>query len=316
MKVHFDNVTLGSRTGPNTFAHRLACQLKLNGHEVIEGSGVDCDVSLVFIEPSGARLAPRVVQRLDGIWFKPEEFQDKNVGIKALYERADAVVFQSDFDRTMVERWWGERQKPDVVIRNGIDLAPVKELTIPALVEMRARYDRIYVCSSNWHPQKRLRDNVRLFQHLKGLSPRSCLIVMGSAPDVMVADPHVFYTGPVNADVYLQVYAAADWMLHLAWADHCPNVVVEALSQGTPVVCSEVGGTKELIGHGAYGVVLREREPYDFGLFDYDDPPELDVGQVSFLPTRHELDLSGIPSIDITDVTARYVSLFEVLVTR
>lgn len=309
MRIHFDNVRLESHSGPNTFARRLARQLFSAGHEVVEGSGVDSDVSLVFIEPSGAPLARRVVQRLDGIWFKPTEFAVKNARIRALYEKADHVVLQSDFDRSMVERWWGAR--PADVIRNGIDVTPVKELTIPALAEMRSQYDRIYVCSSNWHPQKRLRDNVRLFQRLRQAAPRSCLIVMGSNPDVMVADPHVFYTGPVGPDVYLQVYAAADWMLHLAWADHCPNVVVEALSQGTPVVCSEVGGTRELIGQGAYGMVLKERDPYDFGLFDYDDPPVLDVDQVTVLPTRHELDYSGIPSIDIRHVATQYVDLFN-----
>jgi glycosyltransferase involved in cell wall biosynthesis len=55
-----------------------------------------------------------------------------------------------------------------------------------------------------------------------------------------------------------KVFAVADWMIHLAWADHCPNVVVEALSQGTPIICGEVGGTKEMIAHGAYGVVLKD----------------------------------------------------------
>lgn len=314
MKMHFDNVNQPG-TGPGTFAQRLATQLEVMGHQVVF-SAEDAPVSLVFIEPSGVRLAPRVVQRLDGIWFKPSEFEARNVPIKALYDKADAVVFQSDFDRTMVERWWGERQRPDAVIGNGIVIDPVKEITIPALAEMRKQYDRIYVCSSNWHAQKRLRDNVRLFQQLRKLQPNSCLVIMGNRPDVALADPHVFYTGPVGPDVYLQVFAAADWMLHLAWADHCPNVVVEALSQGTPVACSEVGGTKELIGHGAYGMVLRERQPYDFGLFDYDNPPELDVEQVTFLPTRHELDYAGIPSIDIADVASRYVRLFERLTSR
>ena len=105
-------------------------------------------------------------------------------------------------------------------------------------------------------------------------------------------------------------------MLHLAWADHCPNVVVEALAQGTPVVCSEVGGTKELIGHGAYGMVLKE-EPYNFELYDYDNPPSIDVKQVSFLPSRQELDYSGIPSlIDINTVAQQYIQLFETILKQ
>lgn len=322
MKVHLDNVRFGTThgaTGPNTFATRLARRLFESGHEVTT-TGRSADVSLVFIEPSGAELAPVIVQRLDGIWFKPADFEAKNCAIKDTYGRASGVVFQSQFDKQMVETWWGsndERQRPCEVIGNGVELRRVEEITIPALADIRARYEHVFVCSnSSWHPQKRLASNVRLFYHLRETRPNSCLVIVGGTPDVQVADPHVFYTGLVGHDVYMQVYAVADWMLHLAWADHCPNVVVEALSQGTPVVCSEAGGTKELIGHGAYGMVVKEREPYRFQLYDYDDPPAVDVEQVTFLPTRHELDYSGIPSIDINVVAAQYVQLFERLVRR
>jgi glycosyltransferase involved in cell wall biosynthesis len=177
---------------------------------------------------------------------------------------------------------------------------------------MRARYDRIFVCSANWHPQKRLGANVELFKHLQSRQfANSCLIIMGDHPDVQVADPSIFYAGSVNPEVYMQVYSAADWMLHLAWADHSPNVVVEALSQGTPVVCGEVGGTKELVGD--YGIVLKERA-YGFELYDYDDPPPIDVAQCPILPSRQELDFTNVPSrIDIKLVAQRYVDLFTKL---
>ena len=324
MKIHFDNVIFsgsGSQTGPNTFANRLAKKLFELGHEVVF-ERQDAPISLVFIEPSGAPLAPKVVQRLDGIWSKPNEFENRNVSIKALYHKADAVVWQSKFDRNMTLRHWGfpagsERFRgcvlepmPDRVIGNGIEINPVKEITIPKLLEMRATYDQIYVCSSNWHPQKRLETNVKLFEHLRKQHPNSCLIIMGDHPDYRATGANVFYTGPVGPDVYMQVYSIANWMLHCAWSDHCPNVVCEALSQGCPVVCSEVGGTKELIG--GYGVVLKEVEPYDYELYDYDHPPFINVEQVSDLPTRQELDYTGIADlIDINVIVKQYVERFE-----
>jgi glycosyltransferase involved in cell wall biosynthesis len=252
---------------------------------------------------------------LDGIWFKPWEYETKNQAIRALYDRADGIVFQSLFDRRFIEKWWGDnegRQRPASVIGNGIELNPLKQLTIPKLVEMRATYDQIYVCSSNWHAQKRLDANVRLFNHLRKQHPNSCLIVLGAHPDVRLASPNIFFGGSVDANTYLQIYSAANWMLHLAWADHCPNVVVEALSQGTPVVCSEVGGTKELIYNGAYGVVLKEPEPYNYELYDYDNPPNIDVEQIKDLPTREELDYTGIANlIDINVAAKQYVELLE-----
>lgn len=310
MKIQFDNVAQFG-TGPGTFANRLARRLFESGHEVVFTSE-GADVSLVFIERSGAPLSGKVVQRLDGIWFKPNEFLTKNVGIKDLYEKADAVIFQSVFDHHMACRWWDDPAFC-TIIHNGIDVNPVKSITIPALADLRAQYDRMYVCSSNWHPQKRLSANVELFKKLLAKHPSSCLLIMGSNPDVRATGPHIFYTGPVGPEVYNQIYSAANWMLHLAWADHCPNVVVEALAQGTPVVCSDVGGTKELVGK--YGLVLKD-QPYDFELADYDNPPKLDLSQVEDLPDRSTLDYSSIANIDIKQVADQYIRLFELLIRK
>lgn len=312
MKIHFDNVDPSARTGPNTFATRLAKSLFEAGHDVVT-EGSSADVSLVFIEPTGRQLAKRVVQRLDGIWFRPQDFRTKNVRIEELYHRADAVVFQSNFDKVMTTKWFGS-PKHGNVIHNGINMTRVNEVTIPELAVIRALNEKVFVCSSNWHPQKRLRDNLRLFDRVqRSQFPNSCLFVMGANPDVRVPNPHVMYMGTQPPEVYLQVFAVADWMLHVAWADHCPNVVIEALSQGTPVVCSEVGGTKELVG--GFGVVLKE-DPYDFELADYDNPPQLDITQIGNLPPRETLDCASIADIDINNVTGKYVKLFESLVKR
>ena len=310
MKIHLDGrgMDLGSSSGPNSFAIRLARRVLESGHEFWL-DGPTADISLVFIEPSGRPLAKKVVQRLDGIWFKPDEFLTKNVGIKGLYERADAVIWQSDFDRQMTTKWWGTPRRGEV-IRNGIELNPLKELSIPRLVEMQHEYKRIFVCSANWHPQKRLNANLQLFEKLRQKESSCCLIVLGANPDVRATGPHIYYAGSVGPEVYNQIYAAANWMFHLAWADHCPNVVVEALAQGTPVVCSDVGGTKELIGN--YGIVLKD-DPYDFELADYDNPPALDLSQIDDLPSRESLDYSSIADININNVTDRYLGLFASL---
>lgn len=308
MKIHFDGVNFDSLTGPNTFANRLARKLFELGHELILNDGSSSDISLVFIERSGAPLAKKVVQRLDGIWFKPEQFESHNRTIKELYSTADGIIWQSNFDRDMTSKWWGRPNCQAEVIHNGIDTTPIKEITIPALAKMVQDYERIYVCSSNWHPQKRLRANIELFERLRKTRPNSCLIIMGNNPDVRVASPHIFFTGSITSDIYMQIFSVASWMLHLAWADHCPNVVIEALSQGTPVVCSSVGGTKELIG--SYGKVLQD-QPYNFELADYDNPPVLNLEQIQDLPNRRDLDYSTIANINIEHVTKRYINLFE-----
>lgn len=276
MRIHLDNVNMESSSGPNSFGKRLAMALFEAGHEVELEDGTNSDVSIVFIEPTGRHLAKKIIQRLDGIWFSPNEFDTKNVKIKSLYQRANGVIWQSEFDKQMTTKWWGKPQD-GTVIHNGISSLEVKNFTIPSLAQLRQQYEMIFVCSANWHPQKRLQDNIALFKHIKNFYNSAALIVMGHNP-AFVADPHIFYTGSQPHEVCLEVFSAADWMIHLAWLDHCPNTVVEALSQNTPVICSEQGGTKELVKK--FGIILKESQEYNFDLVDYNHPPQLDVTQI------------------------------------
>jgi len=287
MKIHLDNVDMRSSSGPNSFAKRLAMGLIESGHEVELNDGRNADVSLVFIEPSGRPLAKKVVQRLDGIWFHPDEFETKNVRIKNLYQNSDGVVWQSEFDKNMTLKWWGI-PKAGSVIRNGINAQPVKKFTIPALEQIRQQYEMLFVCSANWHPQKRLADNINFYRHVRQFYNSAALLVMGSNP-IQVADSHIFYTGPQPHEVCLEVFSAANWMIHLAWLDHCPNTVVEALSQGTPVICSEQGGTKELVQN--FGIILKENQEYNYELVNYENPPKVDVTQID----------KKLPHIDLTN---------------
>jgi glycosyltransferase involved in cell wall biosynthesis len=45
------------------------------------------------------------------------------------------------------------------------------------------------------------------------------------------------------------------------WADPCPTVVMEAMSAGTPVVASAVGGLVDLVEHGTDGLLIPPGEP-------------------------------------------------------
>lgn len=306
MKIHLDNVNMSSNSGPNSFGKRLAMGLIESGHEVELYDGKNSDVSIVFIEPTGRPLAKKVIQRLDGIWFSPEEFEEKNFSIKKLYHEADGVIWQSEFDRGMTTKWWGN-PKNGTVIRNGINAPEIKKFQIPALEQIRQHYEMLFVCSANWHPQKRLMANIDLYKHLRSFYSSAALIVLGSNP-IKVADPHIFYAGSQPHEVCLEIFSAANWMLHLAWLDHCPNTVVEALSQGTPVICSEQGGTKELVQN--FGVILKEKNEYNFELTNYDNPPILDLTQINKkLPEKEKL---GNPfDVTMNRTMKEYLSFLE-----
>lgn len=313
MKIYFDGVDFASRSGPNSFATRLAKQLFNVGHQVV-ASQDDYDVALVFIEATcNLNLKKPFVQRLDGIWMAPDEYHaGRNANIQVTYAHANHVVFQSLFDKQLVASLWGS-PKSSSVITNGINIVEANKAALSGfsradLTPLRKEFKKIYVCSANWHPQKRLRDNIRLFRHLQDLTDeKSCLIILGNNPDVRISSSDVFYAGSLDHEQCLAVYAQADWMLHLAWLDHCPNVVVEALSVGTPVICTDEGGTCELVG--GHGLVIKDAGAYKGGLVQYDVPPLVDVKQVKLLPNKDAL--SPHADIDITHAANCYIEAFE-----
>ena len=310
MKIYFDNIDFSSSSGPNSFAHRLASEITKNNKIEIVGQKDDYDVFLCFIEPTHRPAKnSKFYQRLDGIWFKPEQFDSHNKLIKWAYDNCDGVIWQSQFDKGMTEHHWGKRS--GTVIHNGIEILKSQSIDKSIFGDC----EQLFVCSANWHPQKRLEDNIRLFRKILKTYPKSTLAIMGkfAVPELTrIAEKdhelascfnRLRITGDLQHSQCLEIFATADWMIHLAWLDHCPNVVVESLSQNCPVICASEGGTKEIVGPN--GIIMQDA-PYNFELTDYDKPPSLNFDNF-VLPSRIEVDSSHLM---IENVAKSYLNFF------
>ena len=55
--------------------------------------------------------------------------------------------------------------------------------------------------------------------------------------------------------------AGADVLLHASLAEGVPNVVLEAMACGTPVVTTDCGGVREAVTDGVEGYVVNLRDP-------------------------------------------------------
>lgn len=72
-------------------------------------------------------------------------------------------------------------------------------------------------------------------------------------------EPRLRYAGYLSDPVQVAVYyQSADLLIHAAHADNYPLVVLEALTCGTPVVATDVGGIGEQIRHGETGFLVPE----------------------------------------------------------
>lgn len=296
MKVLFDNVDFGSTSGPNSFAYKLANQLIKMGHAVVS-HGEKPDVQLSFITSTRRSEKTPVVLRLDGIYFNTkQDWRSLNSPIKASYDAADSVVFQTEFNKKLIETFFGVH-KSSCVIKNGTAVDAIAK--IPQLNSKQLdSYEEVWCCASSWRPHKRLQENIRYF--LETAPENSCFVIAGNNPDVIVNNPRVFYVGNLSWEQCISLYKRSTTFVHLSFLDHCPNVVLDARATGCKVVVASSGGTKEIAGVGA---TLIDDASWDFEPLDLYDPPRLDFSK----RTISQLDAS----VDIADAAQLYVKAFS-----
>jgi glycosyltransferase involved in cell wall biosynthesis len=156
------------------------------------------------------------------------------------------------------------------VIPNGVDIAA---LTAPAGERLRTRTalglsptDFLWLAVGRLTPQK---DYPTLLQAFGGVAdPSARLWIAGRGPLLeglqqqaggLAISPVVKFLG-VRDDVAALLAAADGFVLPSAW-EGMPNVVMEALAAGVPVVATRVGGVAELVEADRSGFLVPARDP-------------------------------------------------------
>jgi glycosyltransferase involved in cell wall biosynthesis len=84
------------------------------------------------------------------------------------------------------------------------------------------------------------------------------LVVAGDGPDRAALERlgHARFVGPLPRDRVLELFAASDASLLSSSWENFPHTVVEALSVGTPVIATRVGGVPEVVQDGVNGLLV------------------------------------------------------------
>jgi glycosyltransferase involved in cell wall biosynthesis len=208
------------------------------------------------------------ILRLDGLYFDTGNTlgnsEKLNRPILKNYMKTDAVIFQSEFNRTLFSVFMGEPHYPNFVICNG-----VPDGFSSAGRRMDYGFKKAIICSASWREHKRLNCIIKGF--LEYGNPDVGLIIIGENVKEQIKHPNIKYTGRIPVQKLADYLRGGDAFIHLAWLDHCPNTVVEALACGLPVLCSHNGGTKEIVRSN--GIIIQCEEDYNFRKVDLYNPP-------------------------------------------
>lgn len=186
--------------------------------------------------------------------------------VRTVLRQADALIAVSEALR---ERMVGVGAAPDRchVVRNGVDLERFR----PAIRRESPRSRLLTV--GNLVPGKGVDTVLKALALLSRRGVEAELWVAGEGPERaslegLAAKLHIServrFLGRVPHGEMPSVYAEADLFCLASRAEGCPNVVLEALASGLPVVATPVGGVPELVRNGENGVLASGAEPGAF----------------------------------------------------
>ena len=177
---------------------------------------------------------------------------------------ADRIVLVAEAQRTRTLRTLGRGRVR--VLRNGIDLqAPVKQSSPPIDVRGQlglARDERLLVAVGRLSPEKGIDVLIDALSRLR--APRVRLALVGDGPErerlraraerAGLAERVAFVGHIATPGDFLQ---AADVVVLPSRSEGIPNVALEAMALGRPLVATAVGGTPEIVVDGVSGILVR-----------------------------------------------------------
>ncbi|MFX0140287.1 MAG: glycosyltransferase family 4 protein [Candidatus Hodarchaeota archaeon] len=316
MKIFIENSdkNINELKGKSLFCARLANEFRLNGIKVTGNLESKTDISLNVIKLKHKKSAKKIL-RLDNVWHDTaKQWEQKNRNIQESLKKADGVIYQSEFARTMCNKFLGEPDCPSIVIFNGSDPNYYKNIT-----PIKEPYEHIFLAFSKWRPHKRLRDIIESF--LLAEIPNSILIVAGhlDRSGIDKKDALKYFSkfntrwiGMVEHSILASYLKIARASIHICWFDACPNSVVEAIVAGVPVITNNTGGTFEIVGPSG-GYILYLDEPYDYKPVDLYNPPPINRNKIAeaLWDCIEDPPVIDCEHVDIKNIAKQYLDFME-----
>jgi glycosyltransferase involved in cell wall biosynthesis len=264
------------------------------------------------------------VFRVDGIYFDKSytsgSNHEKNKPIFQGIDNATGLIIQSNFDYNLISVFHKRIKKPYDIINNGVNIKIFSPTGPHKRGELSTKdEDIVFITSANWRIHKRLKDVINVFLKFEKNTNRTChLLILGKNSNMIhIKHPRIYNIGFVPPKDLPNWYRTGNIFLFLSWLDHCPNSIVEAIACGLPVVCTNQGGSRELIEMTNGGIVAQADEEFTFEPIDLYNPPTPNyqniLQAIDKILTNYDEHVGAIDTtpIDIDNIAKRYVKFIQ-----
>lgn len=221
--------------------------------------------------------------------------------VKPSLRRAALVVVPSGYLQAVFDGY----EQPSQVIPNIIDQSVFK----PAAARAGLSKPFTLVITRNLEPIYGIGTALHALAQVLQSAPATRLLIAGSGPQEkelralaveLGLTNAVEFTGRLDRQSIVQLYAKADAMLNPTTVDNMPNSVIEALACGLPVISTDVGGVPYIVHHEETALLVAANAPAAMAaaVLRLQEDPELreslrerglaDVGQYAWPVVREQ----------------------------
>jgi glycosyltransferase involved in cell wall biosynthesis len=284
-KVYFGGALGGNLGGPLVKISRLK--------EFFPESKVN--FNLVYLLSNSPYLTPLSLSRIksqnipiilnqNGVYFKGwygEGWEQKNRQLSLAYRSADYIFWQSEFCKRSAELFLGSRSDSGEVLFNAVNInkfmsgSKSKNPDFTFLMTgkfIESAFYRLSGAVHSFHKLQKLEPNTHL--RIAGFIDKSSKKKLQHLIDGLNLNRKISILGPYDQNEAPDIYSSADAFLMLKYMDASPNVVIEAMASGLPIIYSATGGVPELVGQNG-GIGVKQKEGWEL------EPHSPDPGLVS-----------------------------------
>jgi len=271
--------------GPSIFIRKFTSTLNRTYPHINYSSLRKCSTALLIGQSWGdtfyqvaSHLNIRTVLRMDGFYVpsyfdnrpQPNLHQSRTLTYEMLLSNqqmqrdlflADHVIYQSLFSKEMCDNYLYKRREGFSIIHNGVDTSVFR------LRDINYQKDKsiTLICGGNIRHEYMLGTILPMFSKLTETLDLQ-LLIYGTMDKLNAnilsqyksanknINNRITEIGPIKNEGLPKLLSTGDIFIHPRAGDSCPNVVVEALASGLPVICPKWGGTAELIGDGGISI--------------------------------------------------------------
>lgn len=258
-----DNFFLKNSSGPKNFISDLIFTIEKNNLAKTTFNFINSDIhflNLGFYSPIWERFQPkeknRVIVRLDGIGIDSDNIDIKKVSkkIDSLINKGSYLIYQSQFSKNCFTSFYKSLPPGRVIYNGAINVNFSSKNSEELLKKIKNKFNsQFFTLAGRFSSRKRIYEITKAFNKYE----LGNLVVLSDVPNnLKFKNKRIIYLGMINPNDSRNIISKSKGLIHFDKYDWCPNIVIGALCDAVPVICSNFGGTPEIVGEK--GLIIKE----------------------------------------------------------